>query len=264
MATKKGARPTAITKLSETDSKGKRNWLIYADSGAGKTVLAGTAPNALFLTVEAAGTESAKAFGSTADDLPIPTKADLDEAYNYFAYGSGCKDYDWALLDSLSEIEEVFWRFLQGDRMSQKIQEFGTVNTMIKREVERWNRLPINVLYTAQTTTITREDEDGDEYEYMIPSLGTKNGVLSQRVAAKTTLNGLLQVRTFKDDEGNRKEERRLHIKSRRGFLAKDRHRLSDRGYIVEPNIGEMIARADTNSRGVGGSKKTKKNKESA
>jgi ATP/maltotriose-dependent transcriptional regulator MalT len=52
-------RPTAITSLKETPSEGKRNWLIYAPSGIGKTVLAGTAPNNLFLTVEAAGTESA-------------------------------------------------------------------------------------------------------------------------------------------------------------------------------------------------------------
>ena len=258
-----GARPTAITKLSETPSRGKRNWLIYGPSGCGKTVLAGTAPNALFCTVETAGTESAKAFGSTADDMPIPTKVDLDEAFEYFRYGTGCKDFEWVILDSLSEIEETFWAHLQGDRMSQKIQEYGTVGTMIKREVERWNRLPINVIYTAQTMTLTKEDDEGDEYEYTIPSLGTRNGVVSQRIAAKTTLNGLMEVRVRKNEDNEREEQRRLYLRGTRGFLAKDRHLLAERrGYLIDPSIGAMAEKADANSRGVGGSKKKTTTKE--
>lgn len=238
-------RPAAITKLSDTDSTGKRNWLIYANAGDGKTVLAGTAPKALFLTVEAAGTESAKGFGSDADEWVIDTKKELDDAYDYFKRGSGCKDYEWANLDSLSEIEEVFWRFVQGNSNTQKIQDYGTVGTMIKKEVERWNRLPVNVLYTAQTMQLDRETDDGEEYSLTLPSLGTKNGVLSQRICAKTTLNGLLTVRTRKTDEG-RETVRRLYVRGNRSFLAKDRHMLAeDTGYITNPNIAEMAARAD-------------------
>lgn len=248
-----GARPAAITKLSETDSAGKRNWLIYGKSGDGKTVLAGTAPRNLFLTVEAAGTESAKAMGSDADELVIDTKKALDEAYDYFKRGSGCQDYDWTTLDSLSEIEEVFWRHVQGDSTTQKIQDYGTVNTMIKREVERWNRLPINVLYTAQTMTLDVEDEDGDESTLLLPSMGTKNGVLSQRICAKTTLNGLLVVRTRKNDEGDREEQRRLYLRGNTSFVAKDRHFIAqEKGFIIDPNIADMAKAADT-AKPVGG-----------
>lgn len=244
MATK--GKPTAITRLQDTDSAGKRNWLIYAKAGDGKTVLAGTAPKALFLTVEAAGTESAKAMGSQADEWVIDSKKELDDAYDYFKRGPGCKDYEWALLDSLSEIEEVFWRHVQGDANTQKIQDYGTVATMIRKEVERWNRLAVNVLYTAQTMQLEQEDEDGDEFSLLLPSMGTKNGVLSQRICAKTTLNGLLVVRSRRDEEGNRSETRRLMLRGSKTFVAKDRHLLAmERGYLIDPNIADMAAAAD-------------------
>ena len=74
-------RPTAITSLAEAPDDGKLNWLVYAKSGDGKTVLSGTAPRSLFLTTEAAGTESAKAFGSTADEWVCDSWADLQEAF---------------------------------------------------------------------------------------------------------------------------------------------------------------------------------------
>lgn len=246
-ATKKSSgRPTAITSLKDTDSRGKRNWLIYGKSGDGKTVLAGTAPKALFLTVEAAGTESAKGMGSTADEWVIPTKKDLDTAYDYFANGTGCQDYEWVLLDSLSEIEELFWSHVQGEKAVKRIQDYGTIETMIKREVDRWNRLPINVLYTAGMKSLDMEDEDGEEYVMNIPSLGTKNGVMAQVVCAKTTLNGLLVVRTTKDEDGNRQTLRRLYLRGSRSFVAKDRHMLAeDKGFIPNPNIEKMAAVAN-------------------
>jgi len=237
-------RPAAITKLSETDSTGKRNWLIYGKAGDGKTVLAGTAPKAIFLTVEAAGTESAKGFGSEADEWVIDTKKELDAAYDFFKRGPGCKEYEWALLDSLSEIEEVFWRHVQGESNNQKIQDYGTVATMIKKEVERWNRLQVNVLYTAQTMQLDQETDDGDEYTLTLPSMGTKNGVLSQRICAKTTLNGLLTVRSRKTEDG-KETVRRLYVRGNRSFVAKDRHLLAEEsGYIENPDITKMAAQA--------------------
>jgi hypothetical protein len=244
----KPSRPSAITSLQETDRKGKKNWLIYGISGVGKTVLAGTAPNALILTVEAAGTESAFNMGSTADELVVDTKAKLDEAFEYFKRGSGCQDYEWVVLDSLSEIEEAFWRNVQGTAMKQKIQDFGTIKTMVLREVEKWNRLPINVLYTAQTMTVDMEDEDGDEITVTLPSMGTKNGVLSQRVCAKTTLNGLLVAKTAKADGGEKKvkEVRRLYLRGNTSFIAKDRHMIApETGWVRDPTMADLLEAAD-------------------
>jgi hypothetical protein len=76
--------------------------------------------------------------------------------------------------------------------------------------------------------------------------MGTKNGVLSQRICAKTTLNGLLVVRSRRDEDGNRIEQRRLMLRGNKSFVAKDRHLLAlEKGYIVDPNIADMARAAD-------------------
>src|SRR5690242_5992940 len=133
-------RPTAITKLSETDSTGKRNWLIYAESGKGKTVLAGTAPKGLFLTTEAAGTESAKAFGSEADEWVCDDWATLQEAFRYLKDG-GATEYDWVIMDSLTEMQELCWRDQLEEAKKQNsnrsifqaaIQDYAIVDNKIK------------------------------------------------------------------------------------------------------------------------------------
>lgn len=259
-------RPSAITSLKDAPSQGNMNWLIYGKAGDGKTVLAGTAPNALFLTVEAAGTESAKAMGSTADEWVIPRQSDLDKAYEYFKNGSGCKDFDWVLMDSISEVEDVFWREVQGTGTTKKIQDYGTVETMMRREVDRWNRLPINVLYTAQTMRLDVEGEDADDEDVtlLLPSMGTKNGVLAQRICAKTTLNGLLVVRS-REVEGKYEERRLLHLRGSQRWVAKDRHMLlqsigdPNKGYLVDPTVAEMAAAAADLSKNEGSPKKKAK-----
>lgn len=240
------ARPKAITKLSETPSNGKKNWLIYGLSGEGKSVLAGTAPRALFLTVEAAGTESAKLYGSKADEWVMDSKETLDEALEYFKNGSGCQDYDWVLHDSLGEIEDLYWYYLQGDRNSKKIQEYPEVETMLKKWVDSWNRLPVNVLYTAteMTIEIPGETEDDDPRPLIVPALGTQKGKAALSIAAKASLVGRLKTHV-RTTNGEDEELRILAIRSGNGFIAKDRHGLAPKtGRIKNPNIAKMFERA--------------------
>lgn len=248
MATKARARPKAITKLSQGASF--RNWLIYGDSGVGKTVLGGTAPNALFLTTEAEGTESARAFGSTADEWRCDTWEDLQEAFDWLK-ASGHKEYDWAIVDSLSEMEELAWRShleamvkaKPGTRSVDKpaLEDYQIIGNRIKRLVDKFNRLPMNVLYTAQVMRRTVEDEDGDDVELRQPLVGsTRNGVISQKVCGMVTLVGLL-VPTKPDEDNDIPAGRRLWVAGSERYLAKDRHDTFDR-YIQDPNIEEMDA----------------------
>lgn len=237
MAVKK--RPSAIVSLKEQPSEGKKNWLIYAPSGEGKTVLAGTAPNALFLTVEAAGTESAKAFGSTADEWLINSWEELIDAYEWLL-GGGAKEYEWVIIDSLTEMEELCWNDQLeniGKEFEARIQDYGIVDRKIKKLVDRFNRLPVNTLYTAQQAGWEKEDEDGDEIVKVLPALGRSKGgwPLSNIVCGKVTLIGLLMVRT--DDEGE--EFRRLYVHGGERWTAKDRHDAFGK-FIDNPDIGEM------------------------
>lgn len=247
------SRPKAITRLHETDTDGKRNWLIYAPSGVGKTVLAGTAPKSLFLTVEAAGTESAKAFGSEADEWVCDDWATLQEAYAWLKNG-GYNDYEWCNLDSISEMEELCWKDqLEEAKASNSsrneyqpaIQDYAIVDNKIKRLVDSFNRLPINVLYTAQTMNLDTEDEDGDDVVLRLPLVGrTKGGApLSNKICGKVTLVGMLGV--IKDSE---EYETRLVTAAGPTWVAKDRHDTFGR-YVDTPNIAEMADAVDKRQR---------------
>lgn len=234
-----GKRPTAIVKLQETENDGKRNWLIYAPSGVGKTVLAGTAPKALFLTVEAAGTESAKAFGSDADELVVNSWRELVDAYEWLRK-EGHSEYEWVIIDSLTEMEELCWNDQLeeiGKEFEARIQDYGIVDRKIKKLVDRFNRLPINCLYTAQQAGWEIEDEDGDDIVKVLPALGRAKGgwPLSNLVCGKVTLIGLLTVREDEDDE----EFRRLYVHGGERWTAKDRHDAFGK-FIDNPDIGEM------------------------
>jgi len=233
------ARPKAITKLSETPHEGKKNWLIYCGSGIGKTVLAGTAPKALFLTVEAAGTESAKAFGSEADEWICDSWEEVGKAYAWIKK-EGHKLYDWVLLDSVTEMEELCWTDQLegiGKEFEARIQDYGIVDRKVKKMVDNFNRLPINVLYTAQEMAFTTEDGDGDEIQKVLPKIGrTKGGApLSNLICGKVTLVGYLGI-TEEKEEG---EFRRLVVAGGDGWVAKDRHDAFGK-YIDKPDIGEM------------------------
>lgn len=251
-----GKRPTAITKLSETPAEGKKNWLIYAPSGFGKTVLAGTAQNALFLTVEAAGTESAKAMGSEADEWVIDSWSELITAFTWLKT-EGVKEYDWVILDSLTEMEELCWQDQLesiGKEFEARIQDYGIVDRRVKKLVDQFNRLPINVLYTAQQAAMETEDDDGDDVMKVLPAIGrAKNGwPLSNLICGKVTLIGLLTVK--QDEEGE--EFRRLFVHGGERWTAKDRHDTFQR-YIDEPNIDEMVKAVDKRQAKAGPVKKT-------
>lgn len=237
------ARPTAITKLKDSTVQGKRNWLIYGPSGTGKTVLAGTAPKSLFLTVEAAGTESAKAFGSDADEWVIETWSELEKAYEWLKK-EGHKSYEWVIPDSITEMEELCWKdHLEsiGKKFEARIQDYGIVDRKIKGMVDSFNRLPVNVLYTAQQAAWADEDEDGDDINKVLPALGrAKNGwPLSNLICGKVTLIGLLTVVEDDEDEEGEEEIRRLWVRGGDRWTAKDRHDTFGK-YIDRPHIGEM------------------------
>lgn len=245
-----GKRPQAIVSLRDSPSAGKQNWLIYGDSGVGKTALAGTAEKAMFITVEAAGTESAKALGSTAEELVCDTWYDLaGEYFNYFKHGTGCQDYEWVILDSVSEMEELCWvdtleaahkRNKSRSLFQPAIQDYQIVGNKMKRMVDQWNRLPINVLYTAQTMRIDVEDSDNDDdTTKLMPLVGsTRNGVVSQKICGKVTLVGLLQERP-----GKKKKDtiRRLWLQGGKRYIAKDRHDAFPM-YVDNTSIPAMVA----------------------
>lgn len=255
-AAKRGTRPKAITKLSERVTH--KNWLIYGDTGVGKTTLAAELPRNLFVTFEVEGTESAKVAGSNADEIVIRTREDYLEVYDYFAYGSGCDDYDWATIDSVSEMEETFWRSQlrrmklekPGTRHLYKpaLDDYPWVWNQVKAAIDEFNALPVNVLYTAQVMPIELYNDDTDEeYSQLVPMVGSaKNGILARKFCGMVSLVGyydVLQAAENDDDENDVEEFRRLYMTKRKGHLAKNRYGWP--AYADDPSLLKMVAAAD-------------------
>lgn len=157
-------KPPAIISLEEfTESV---NMCIYSDPGVGKTVFAGTAPNALFLAVEA-GTVSAKRQGSTADLWPINTWDDLQAAYDWLHDNPDV--YTWVIIDTATQMQRLCMRGILNAAVAENrsrdldipaLQDWNKYYNMFQRFVLAFNDLPVNVLWLAHT--MKNEDEDGE------------------------------------------------------------------------------------------------------
>lgn len=252
----RGTRPQAITALSERVTH--KNWLIYGDTGVGKTTLAAELPRNLFVTFEVEGTESAKVAGSTADEVVVRTREEYLEVYEYFEFGSGCSDYDWVTMDSLSEMEECFWRSQlrrmklekPGSRHLYKpaLDDYPWVWNQTKAAIDEWNALPVNVFYTAQVMTLEMYDDDTEEeYSQRVPMVGSqKTGILARKLCGMVSLVGyydVLQQSEGNDDEAEVEEFRRLYMTKRKGYLAKNRYGWP--AYADDPSLLKMVAAAD-------------------
>lgn len=263
-APKRGGRPTAITSVRERTKF--KNWLIYGDTGVGKTTFASHLPRNMFISFEVEGTESAAVAGSDADEFVVRTREEFLEIKDYFEFGSGCDDYDWVTVDSLSEMEECFWRS-QLRMMKEKkpttrhlykpaLDDYPWVWNQTKAAIDDFNALPINVLYTAQMMPLAMYDDDTEEeYSQLVPMIGSqKNGILARKVAGMVSLIGyydIVRSQEGDDDDSEISEFRRLYMSKRRDHLAKNRYGWP--AYADDPDINKMVAAAN---RALNGTKK--------
>lgn len=239
-------RPTAIVNLQDVEYQNHFNWMAYGGSGVGKTVLGGTAPNAIMFVCEPEGAASAKARGSQADALEVANWADFLE-YTRWMEAEGHKLYEWAVPDGLTELEEHAWNaIMAGGRQARSVggsfrarsrNDYPLVWDAIRRIVNRWNRMPINVLWTAQTMRLDSETEDGDDTTLLLPLVGsTKRGDTAMKICGSMTLVGLMRKHR---NEDTGKVYRRLYTEDSDRWVAKDRHDTFGR-YVSMPDVGEM------------------------
>lgn len=238
-------RPKAIISLQDAKYTSRKNWLVFGQSGIGKSVLAGTAPNSLLLTTEAEGAISAKARGSKAQELKVPSWEDWLEYMRWLEH-SGHKDYDWINLDSLDELEEHAWNAIMGHTNSRSVggsfrarsrNDYPLVWAAMAEQVDRLIRLPTNILITAKTMRVDVETDEGEDTTLALPLVGsTKRGDLAMKICGKMTLVGY--YRGIRNEETGKKI-RRLHTEDSERWIAKDRHDTFGR-YISNPNIADM------------------------
>jgi hypothetical protein len=235
----------AITSLSNfTESI---NGLVYADPGAGKTVLGGTANNALILATEA-GTISAKRSGSSARVVKVPTWNVFEEIVRRARRGDErFLKPDWWIIDTLTEAQNLLMRQILEDAHEEnksrgidtpQIQDWGVYQNRFKRVVKAINDLPVNVLYLCHT--MTDEDEEGNQV--VLPAIQGKNGTndpltMSRWVCGTVHFYGYLKVK-----HNGENEFRRLICKRSGPYFGKDRYGVL-LPYIDDPNMVDIEKR---------------------
>jgi len=227
------ARPPAIIELENfTESI---NMCIYADSGVGKTVFAGTGKNVLFLAFAAEkGTISAKRQGSTAKIWKIRTWDDLQLAYDWLE--DNPDEFEWVCIDSVTAMQKLCMRGILDNAVAENksrdidipaIQDWNKYYNMFTRFIIAFNDLPVNVLYTA--TVLHKENEDGDAL--LLPELsGPSHSPIreAQAFCASLGIVGYLQKQVVgKGDDV--KTVRRILFENMPPYFAKDRYDVFDR-----------------------------------
>jgi hypothetical protein len=222
---------------------------VHGESDSGKTVLAGTAPKALFLTTDVEGTESAKALGSTADELRIDSFKEFVEAVAWIRYGGGASEYEWVHVDTVTELEELCWQEqLSSSEVRRASQyqpskaDYPFVWAKLKEQLSLLGRSPVNTLFIAHTMRIERETEDGeDTVTLAMPAIGSrKRGDLSSALCAQHGVVGYMRKVTSDEDGGS--VQRQILTQSSTRWIARDRTTKLGTG-MVDPSIPKMLAR---------------------
>ena len=144
--------------------------LVYGESGFGKTVLCGTAPNPIIISAES-GLLSLRA-----QNLPVievSSVTDLDEAYTYCS----TSEYSTICLDSVSEIAEVCLSELK-KKYKDGRKAYGDMFDMVAERIRKFRDLPgKHVYFTAKQVRSEDADTGITRYGPSMPGKTLTNNV---------------------------------------------------------------------------------------
>lgn len=166
--------------------------LVHGPAGAGKTYLSRTTGgNPVIISAES-GLMSLRDI-----DLPvieINSIADLEAAYSFLTSSADAKDFDWIILDSISEIAEQCLSFEKKQTKDGRAA-YGALNDKMAGIIRAFRDLPKNVYFSCKQERV--KDEVNGTFLYS-PSLpGTK---LSQSIAY--FFDFVFALRVERTDEG--------------------------------------------------------------
>ena len=203
------------------------NIMIYGPSGHGKTVLAGGAPNATFVSTEK-GVVAARVAGSTAGLLRTPTWEHVVAAKKY------CDEHfgpdDWVIFDSVTKMQVLMIRWI----LKKINQENSTRDLDIPAiaDHQKWQnyfKRFIDSIIDAKYNTIMictdmfKTDQDGEDI--VLPAITGKDYEICNYIRAQTDINLYYQVKEISEGKGKKRIVRRALAQPWGPFVAaKDRY----------------------------------------
>lgn len=195
--------------------------LVHGPAGSGKTVMCGTAGRRTLLISAEGGLLSLQGAIDTGllpeavqDLVDVIEVTDLEGLMEAYEYAKKHIEYEWVMLDSISEIGEVV---LETEKQFSKDprQAYGALITEMQALLRKFRDIPNkNVLFTCKQQRVV--DSDTEKTMYLPSMPGSK---LHQ--AIPYMFDEVFALRVEKDDEG---EDFRILQTNRDGrYEAKDR-----------------------------------------
>lgn len=223
------------------------NLLIYADSGTGKTVLAGSSDAVpemspvLFVDGEG-GTFSLRAFYPNCKVVRVKSWREMQELYN--ALRRGDHPYKTIVLDSLTEFQkfsmneimrEVVEKDPDRDPEVPSVREWGKSGEQIRRLVRGFRDLPMNVIFTALVLDDKNQKTGKTIYRPSLP------GKLAKEIPGYVDLCLYMYKKDIPDpnEEGKTLNARLLLSSATEEYVCKDRSNNLP-PILVEPTMRDI------------------------
>ena len=231
------------------------NILIYADSGTGKTVLAGSDDSVLFAAPEDDGLLSAQRMGSKADKYDINQWEDLMQLHvdlNELVEEGEEIPYKWLAIDSITEMQAMCMRYILAKTKADNpdkdpdvphIQDWQRYYILFEKMVRAFNDLPVNVIWTA----LARKAEDADGNEFMVPEIQGKDYGISMKTVSYMTCYGYMMREVVEKErlvdpnkpDGEKKKvkvrQRVIYFEDNGVYRGKDRTLALGTKYVLPP-----------------------------
>lgn len=182
--------------------------MIYGDSNAGKTVLAGTCPSRTFWLIGEPGYKSAANRGARGKGARITDTATAWAAVEWLEYRERYRQFEWVILDGISTMQDRFRLHYANEafdidpskrqhrNLPDRPDYFNTQN-FLKSWIPRFVDMPVNVLLTAHAWRTDKTD--GDLYVY--PGIQGKVTEVANAISGLMDFVGYLEAKNPKDGE---------------------------------------------------------------
>jgi hypothetical protein len=217
------------------------NWLVFGNSGVGKTVFASFAPNAYFLSTEK-GVVSAKRVGSKAKLIRAMDWDHVEAGLEWADANLGMDD--WLIVDSLSKMQTLliqWWLRIQNAENASRdldipqIQDHQKWQNMFLRFVSHIVLADYNAIFTA--TAMHKEDPEGETL--VLPAIVGKDYTIANQVCAVMDIVSCLRVAPRDNIDDPRQAI--LTNDTFSPYFGKDRYRALPRWEMIEDRHFNVI-----------------------